>query len=60
MDKIYIIISEESNSLSVKGYTSFSRLCTENGFDKKSVNKKLLPFKVKNKTILSIEVDTRI
>jgi hypothetical protein len=60
MDKIYIILIEENNSFSVKGYNSFSRLCSENGIDKNSVDKKLLPFKVKNKTILSVEVDNRI
>lgn len=57
---VYIIISESSGGLNVKGYNSFSRLCSENGIKKNSISKKDLPVKVGNKTILSIEVDERI
>jgi hypothetical protein len=60
MDEIYIILIQDNSELSVKGYNSFSRLCSENGIDKKSVDKKSVPFKIGNKTIFKIKVDNRI
>jgi hypothetical protein len=60
MKKIYVIIIQEKNELIVKGYNSFSRLCTENGISKKDVNKTMVPLKIGNITIMQVQIDTRI
>jgi hypothetical protein len=59
-DTLYLIMEQVNNSLNVKGYYSFSRLCSENNIDKKMVDKKSLPIRVGNKTILTVKIDTRI
>jgi hypothetical protein len=60
MDSTYLILIVDGNEISVKGYFSFARLCSDNGIKKGSIDKKKLPVKIGNKTILSIVVDTKI
>jgi hypothetical protein len=56
MDNIFII----STSNTIKAYSSFSRLCSENNIDKSKINKKNLPVKIGDITIVKVELDTRI
>lgn len=60
MDNIYIIIFDDQLGLTVKGYTSLSRLCRENGIIKGALNKTMLPVQIGNKKIIRIELDDRI
>jgi hypothetical protein len=61
MDTVYLIMIEEGpNSIDIKGYSSFSRLCSEAGIKKGMLNKKDLPVKLGNRTILTIKVDNKI
>jgi hypothetical protein len=60
MEDTYIIMIENASGFDAKGYTSFSRLCLENGLNKKVVNKKMVPFKVENKTVFKVKIDNRI
>lgn len=60
MDSIYLILIMDGNEISVKGYDSFSRLCSDNGIKKGGIDKKKLPVRIGNKTILSVVVDNKI
>ena len=59
-DTVYLVMEHVGNSLDARGYYSFNRLCSENNIDKKMVDKKSLPIRVGNKTILTVKIDTRI
>ena len=60
-DNVYLIITEEGpDSINIKGYSSFSRLCSEAGLEKGMINKKDLPVKLGKRTIIAIKVDNRI
>jgi hypothetical protein len=58
-DTIFVIISMESNAMSVKSYASLKRLCREHGFNHKEIRDKL-PFKYKNKIVLKSELENGI
>lgn len=61
MDTVYLIMVEEGpDSFDIKGYSSFSRLCSESGLEKGIINKKDLPVKLGKRTILAVKVDNRI
>lgn len=60
MDNVYIILTEENSVINAKGYYSFSRLCSENGIVKNSIDKKSLPVQVGKTKIFKVNIDTRI